>query len=47
LKRHFDEVDVAEDGQAALNAVTRQRVDYYNAIVLDIQMPIMDGIEAC
>ena len=36
-------VDVAENGQEALDKVEEQG---YNLILMDIQMPIMDGIEA-
>ncbi|AWB67582.1 two-component sensor histidine kinase BarA [Saccharobesus litoralis] len=37
-------VDTAENGQQALE-LTRARV--YKAILMDIQMPIMDGVSAC
>ena len=47
LSRHFDYVDTAENGQIALNLVLDQPMNKYSVIVLDIQMPIMDGIEAC
>jgi CheY-like chemotaxis protein len=35
-------IDVAEDGQSALEAATKRR---YDLILMDIQMPIMDGFE--
>jgi two-component system, OmpR family, response regulator MprA len=38
------EVEQAADGQEALLAIARRGVD---AIVLDVLMPVMDGIEAC
>ena len=47
LQEHFDVVQTCENGQEAVDAVKAQNIDYYQAIVLDIQMPVMDGIEAC
>jgi two-component system response regulator MprA len=38
------EVDTAEDGQAALLSLVRRSAD---AIVLDVLMPVMDGLETC
>jgi len=38
------QVDLARDGQAALDAVTAQRPD---AMVLDVMMPRLDGLEVC
>lgn len=38
-------VDVAEDGRQTVNAV-RDRGDSYDAILMDVQMPIVDGFEA-
>src|SRR5690348_8109070 len=38
------QVDLASDGQAALDAVTAQRPD---AMVLDVMMPRLDGLEVC
>jgi len=38
------QVDLASDGQAALDAVTAQRPD---AMVLDVMMPDLSGIEVC
>jgi PAS domain S-box-containing protein len=37
------EVDLAEDGQVALD---KARADVYDLILMDIQMPIMDGLTA-
>ena len=31
----------------ALQIVNSHAIDYFDAIVLDINMPIMDGFEAC
>mmetsp|Transcript_33825 Transcript_33825/g.44677 ORF Transcript_33825/g.44677 Transcript_33825/m.44677 type:complete len:130 (-) Transcript_33825:217-606(-) len=47
LSLHFDQVDLAENGQEAIDAVKLQAPDYYKVIVLDISMPIKDGIQAC
>ena len=47
LSQHFDVVDQAQDGFEALEMVRRQSKTYYSAIILDIGMPIMDGIDAC
>jgi two-component system response regulator MprA len=38
------EVDVAADGQAALVGLARRSAD---AIVLDVLMPVLDGLETC
>ncbi len=39
-------VDTAEDGEFAVKAVREQGIDYYDFILMDIQMPVMDGYEA-
>ncbi|QJY45103.1 response regulator transcription factor [Pseudonocardia broussonetiae] len=44
LAFHGYQVDVAVDGQAALDAVEAQRPD---AMVLDVMMPRLDGLEVC
>jgi two-component system, sensor histidine kinase and response regulator len=46
LGAHFD-VDSAENGMQAVELVKRQPPDFYHAIILDLNMPIMDGYEAC
>jgi two-component system, OmpR family, response regulator MprA len=38
------EVDLAQDGREALERVAAAR---YDAIVLDVSMPLLDGLEAC
>jgi two-component system response regulator MprA len=38
------EVDLAQDGREALDRVATAR---YDAIVLDVSMPLLDGLEAC
>lgn len=40
-------VDIAENGLVAYELVKTKGRAYYKAIILDIHMPIMDGIEAC
>ena len=39
-------VDTAEDGAVAVKAVEEKGTDYYDFILMDIQMPVMDGYEA-
>ncbi len=43
LRRAGHDVTVVGDGQAALAAVERDR---YDLVLMDMQMPVMDGIEA-
>ena len=38
-------VETAEDGEIALKKVTERGVEYYNFILMDIQMPIMNGYD--
>ena len=47
LKQYFVHVDGAENGIAALDHVQSHPIDYYDYIFLDINMPIMNGVEAC
>lgn len=39
-------IDQAEDGQKALELFEKSNVGYYDLILMDIQMPVMDGFEA-
>ncbi|THT98767.1 response regulator [Lampropedia puyangensis] len=39
-------VDFAEDGQAAIAAVTTEKSPQYDAILMDLQMPQLDGFSA-
>ncbi|MBN8729572.1 MAG: response regulator [Acidobacteria bacterium] len=43
LERRGHMVDVAGNGRAAVEAVTRER---YDLVLMDVQMPEMDGFEA-
>ena len=40
------EVETAEDGELAVEAVAEKGIEYYDFILMDIQMPIMNGYEA-
>ena len=39
-------VDTAEDGEKAVNRMRRSRAGQYDLILMDIQMPVMNGYEA-
>ena len=39
-------VDTAENGQIALDRIASSRPGYYQAVLMDIQMPVMDGYTA-
>ena len=39
-------VEIAENGEKALNMVINAESGYYDAVLMDIQMPVMDGYEA-
>ena len=43
LKKRGFEVDTCLDGKAGLDCFTKSAVDYYDAILSDIRMPVMDG----
>jgi CheY-like chemotaxis protein len=40
-------VTLAENGLDALEKVKEKQRDFFDAIVLDVRMPIMNGFEAC
>ena len=39
-------VDTAENGLRALEKFSKSEEGYYNAILMDIRMPLMDGLTA-
>lgn len=39
-------VDVAENGQAAVDMLSASEAGYYQVVLMDVQMPVMDGYEA-
>lgn len=39
-------VDIANNGQEAIDRISTHADDYYNAVLMDLQMPIMDGYTA-
>ncbi|MEG1774310.1 MAG: response regulator, partial [Oscillospiraceae bacterium] len=40
------EVEVAENGLQAIESFAQKGIGYYDAILMDIQMPVMDGLTA-
>ena len=40
------ETEHAENGQIAVEMVEKSAPDYYDAILMDLRMPVMDGLEA-
>ena len=40
------QVEVAANGQIALDMLTAQQAGYYQLILMDVQMPVMDGYAA-
>ena len=47
ILRHFGfTVDTAENGKEAVDMVSASKAGYYNAVLMDIQMPVMDGHDA-
>jgi two-component system sensor histidine kinase/response regulator len=46
LLKEFFFVEKACNGLEALNKFKEKPKDYYDAIILDINMPIIDGVEA-
>jgi len=46
METHGIEVTVANNGQEALDQLAAVAPDYYHAVLMDLQMPVMDGYEA-
>ncbi|MBQ9482360.1 MAG: response regulator [Clostridia bacterium] len=46
LQTHKIEVDLAENGRIAVEKFSERPAKYYDAILMDIRMPEMDGLEA-
>lgn len=47
ILRHFGfTVDTAENGKEAVDMVSASEAGFYSAVLMDIQMPVMDGHEA-
>ena len=46
LKRYEVITDVVGNGQLAVDAIKEKGIKYYDAILMDIMMPVMDGYEA-
>ena len=46
LKEAGFQVDSVENGKEAIKQLTAEPVGYYDLILMDIQMPVMDGYEA-
>lgn len=46
LSMHGFDVKTASDGLEALRLFQKQEAGYYDAILMDIRMPVMDGMEA-
>ena len=40
------EVDIAENGQIAVDRFAEHEAGYYDAVLMDMRMPVMDGLEA-
>lgn len=46
LEKLFCKVDTAENGEEAIQKFVKSKENFYDAILMDIRMPIMDGLEA-
>ena len=46
LKEYGFELEIAENGQMAVDIISASNTGDYDVILMDIQMPVMDGLEA-
>ena len=46
LKEYGFTVDITENGKEALDKISASRPGEYDLVLMDIQMPVMDGYEA-
>ena len=46
LQMHGMEADLAENGQIALDKFSSHPEGYYDAVLMDMRMPVMGGLEA-
>ena len=46
LSKYKIKIDAAKDGKEALEMFRNNPDNYYNAILMDVQMPVMDGYES-
>lgn len=46
LEMYDIKVETARDGKQAVDIFSARQPDYYHAILMDIRMPVMDGLEA-
>ena len=46
LKQAGFEVEIAENGLVAVDKMKRAKKDQYNLILMDVQMPVMNGYDA-
>ena len=47
LEMHGIQTDTAENGAEAVAAFEKAPKGYYSAVLMDIRMPVMNGLEAC
>ena len=46
-EKYFGEIVSTENGLEALQEVQNHPPSYFDVIILDINMPVMGGVEAC
>lgn len=46
LKKLGYDCDIANDGQEAVDLIIQKSPDYYTLVLMDMQMPVLDGISA-